>query len=195
VNGILSFAAPALESWLQFTQIAALLAGGMFAYHKFARGRVFSPRCSIEVHGRQFDSLGQSCLLVGVRIRNAGLGGFSLDQRDAQLLKVYAADSAVIVDRDDPGSRLSWSKSDFMVAQDLFVTDEMIIDWSLEAGESVNREVLLVIPDSSWAYRAVVTVHVRPRRLPFRPGEPLQWSAEHLIVPRGERDDSNADHR
>jgi hypothetical protein len=95
--------APASEpAWAEVVgtvaaSVTALVAvtGAVFAYFKFARGRVFKPRCLLSLTSSALKVGGAWALRVDIVIKNDGQAALLLDPRYTQQLDVFAASSAV----------------------------------------------------------------------------------------------------
>ena len=86
-----------LESWCGRASVTALVAvsGGVFAYFKFARGRIFKPRCLLSLAASTLRVGGASALRVDIAIKNDGQSALLLDPRYTQRLDVFTANAAV----------------------------------------------------------------------------------------------------
>src|SRR5215213_5150613 len=68
------------EALTNVTQSVALLAGGVWAYFKFVKGRTFRDRLTPTVSGRLVSINGAIFLVVTTEIKNVGLSKITIDQ-------------------------------------------------------------------------------------------------------------------
>ena len=76
------------EAFANVTQSLALIAGGVWAYFKFAKGRTFRDRLNPAVSGKLVSIDGSVFLMVTIRLQNVGLSRIALDQ-DVSALDVF----------------------------------------------------------------------------------------------------------
>lgn len=67
------------------TQSLALIAGGVWAYFKFAKGRTFEDRLTTTVTGRLVSIDGTVFLIATIRLQNVGLSRIAFDQEVSSL--------------------------------------------------------------------------------------------------------------
>ncbi|HEY4422564.1 MAG TPA: hypothetical protein VGN10_00065 [Pyrinomonadaceae bacterium] len=68
------------QTFANVTQSLALIAGGVWAYFKFAKGRTFRDRLTTTVSGRLVSIDGAVFLIVAIRLQNVGLSRIAFDQ-------------------------------------------------------------------------------------------------------------------
>ena len=119
------------------TQTIALIAAGVWAYFKFAKGRTFQDRLTARVNGK-FVSIGESVLLVvTTELHNVGLSRIAFDP-EASLLIVFACVPAVA---DEIVSVRNQRLTSFLV----FVEKDRYI----EPNELIERQCLIALPQVS----------------------------------------------
>lgn len=122
------------EAFGNVTQSLALIAGGVWAYFKFAKGRTFRDRLSPNVSGKCISIDGAVFLLVTIQIKNVGLSRIAFDQEASSLAVFECITSEVEKVRVVVNNRLTT----FQVfgGNDKF----------LEPGEIVERQSLIALP-------------------------------------------------
>jgi len=80
------------EAFANVTQSLALIAGGVWAYFKFAKGRTFRDRLSPTVSGKLISIDGAVFLVVTIQLKNVGLSRIAFDQTASAL---YVFENAV----------------------------------------------------------------------------------------------------
>src|SRR5678815_2323795 len=68
------------QAFASVTQSLALIAGGVWAYFKFAKGRTFEERLNTAVSGKLVPIDGAVFLIVAIRLQNVGLSRIAFDQ-------------------------------------------------------------------------------------------------------------------
>ena len=95
-----------IESFLEVGQrgatTLALVLGGLWAYYKYIRGRVFSHRLELTIEGRLLEREAVATLSLEVRVKNVGLARFVIDQ-ERTLLRAVVVHDGHKSDRDDNG--------------------------------------------------------------------------------------------
>lgn len=125
------------EAFANITQSFALVAGGVWAYFKFAKGRTFRDRLTVRVSGK-FVSIGESVFLVVTsQLHNVGLSRIAFDQQASMLIlfEYVPAVSEEIV------SVRSKRLESFLVFGDK--------DRYIEPNEIVERQYLIALSDLS----------------------------------------------
>jgi len=85
-----------MEYWVSLTKIiqsvvtfSAILIGGIWAYYKFARGRIFNSRLEVDIKCKRISSKDNVVYLnVTVTLKNVGLSKVSID-KNATAVRVY----------------------------------------------------------------------------------------------------------
>ena len=129
------------------TQALALVAGGVWAYFKFAKGRTFQDSLTVRVSGK-FVSTGESVFLaVTTQLHNVGLSRMAFDQQASMLILfeyVPAVSEEIVSVRN---KRLA----SFLVFGDK--------DRYIEPNEIVERQCLIALPQvSNIGYQVEVEV-------------------------------------
>ncbi|HYV14209.1 MAG TPA: hypothetical protein VE980_25100 [Pyrinomonadaceae bacterium] len=73
------------EAFASVSQSLALMAGGVWAYFKFAKGRTFRDRLTTTVSGKLVSMDGSVFLIVTIRLQNVGLSRIAFDQQVSSL--------------------------------------------------------------------------------------------------------------
>jgi len=73
------------EAFANVTQTLALIAGGVWAYFKFAKGRTFRDRLSPTLSGKLISIDGSVFLIVTIQLKNVGLSRIAFDQEVSSL--------------------------------------------------------------------------------------------------------------
>ena len=74
------------EAFANVTQSLALIAGGVWAYFKFAKGRTFRDRLTPTVSGKFVSIDGSVFLIVTIQLQNVGLSRIAFDQEVSSLV-------------------------------------------------------------------------------------------------------------
>jgi len=74
------------QAFANVTQSLALIAGGVWAYFKFAKGRTFRDRLTPTVSGKLVSIDGSVFLVVMIQLKNVGLSRIAFDQEVSSLL-------------------------------------------------------------------------------------------------------------
>jgi hypothetical protein len=154
----------------QFAGAAGIVAGGVWAYFKFLRGRTFAYRAELTVADATIQPGPFPSVSVRVELKNAGLS--KLPFEELKLIKIWA-----VTDHDWLDDRnVNWGK--FFILTPIFEDHQ----W-LEAGETISQCVLVPVPVEiarrSVAYRVVASVYAAPRR---RGKTTVSWSAETTVL-------------
>jgi hypothetical protein len=126
-----------IDAFANVTQSLALIAGGIWAYFKFAKGRTFQDRLTLTVSGR-FVSIDRSIfMVVTMQLKNAGLSRISFDRKVSSLVvsEYVPAEAAAIM------TVTSNSLDRFEVFTDR--------DRYIEPNEFVERQMLIALPRAS----------------------------------------------
>src|SRR4029079_3658866 len=68
------------EAFANVTQTLALIAGGVWAYFKFAKGRTFRDRLIPTVSGKFISMIGSLCLVAMIQLQNVVLSRIAFEQ-------------------------------------------------------------------------------------------------------------------
>ena len=123
------------EALANVTQSLALIAAGVWAYFKFAKGRTFRDRLIPNVSGRFVAIDGSVFLIVTAQLRNVGLSGIAFNPT-ASMLIVF---EYVQAEAEEMVSVRNNRLTSFRVFGD---KDEYI-----EPNEIVERQCLIALPD------------------------------------------------
>jgi hypothetical protein len=151
-------------------QAFALLAGGTWAYFKFARGRTFAYRGQLSIEGHPVRTGSLCALQARLVFENTGASQIPLSET-VKIVWVYVATAA------------SWEGRHGIDWQGSILTSQIFRDhqW-VEPKEPIVEDVLLPIPDKVdstpvLAYRLEAVVGSRRRR-----GKAMKWTAQGLVL-------------
>jgi hypothetical protein len=121
-----------IEDWARLVQIAAIIVGGIAAYIKWFRGRLYETRLEVSVTGSLIETSPRQLLAIA-RAKNVGLSKVSIRQELTC----------------EPGSKVlsvGWKReATFPVFQEH--------EW-IESNETIESQLLVTLPDGqSGAYR------------------------------------------
>lgn len=116
------------------TQSLALIAGGVWAYFKFVKGRTFQDRLTTTVSGRFVPIGGSVFLVVTTRLQNVGLSRISFNQELSSLVVFEYVPSEVVEILSLESNRLA----SFQVFSDN--------DRYIEPNEMIERQCLITLP-------------------------------------------------
>lgn len=125
------------EAFASLTQTLALIAGGVWAYFKFAKGRTFRDRLNPAVGGKLVSIDGSVFLMVTIRFQNVGLSRIAFDQDVSSLAVFEFVPSQTDVLLSVENNRLATVR----VFRD---TDRYI-----EPNEIIERQTLIALPHVS----------------------------------------------
>jgi hypothetical protein len=144
------------------TQTIALIAAGVWAYFKFAKGRTFQDRLTARVTG-EFVSIGESVFLVVMtELHNVGLSRIEFDP-DASLLIVFdclptVADEIVSVRNQRLTSFLVFGEKDRYIEPNELVERQCLI--ALPQVSNIGYQVEVeIVTVSGHCWRATAIVH------------------------------------
>ena len=125
------------QAFASVSQSLALIAGGVWAYFKFAKGRTFQDRLNPAVSGKLVSIDGSVFLMVTIRLQNVGLSRIAFDQ-DVSTLDVFEFVPS------QTGELLS-------VENNRLATFRVIRDKDryIEPSEIVERQTLIALPHVS----------------------------------------------
>jgi hypothetical protein len=130
-----------IEDWARLVQIAAIIVGGIAAYIKWFRGRLYETRLEVSVTGSLIETSPRQLLAIA-RAKNVGLSKVSIRQEGSGL-RVFSVLTC------EPGSKVlsvGWKReATFPVFQEH--------EW-IESNETIESQLLVTLPDGqSGAYR------------------------------------------
>jgi hypothetical protein len=188
------------------------IAGGVFAYFKFARGRIFEPRCLLTLTSSALRVDGAWALQVDIVIKNDGQAALLLDPRYTQQLDIFAADSAVWEDAVTNGDGVLLWYDGIAPSRCLeIIQDPGLLTYAipiyknrkrpaleaplganLEAGEELRRSVLVPV-ESAQGYLLQLTVQacshvsrwskISHKRCTEGKQIPFRWQARTILCP------------
>ncbi|HXM36875.1 MAG TPA: hypothetical protein VN920_16890 [Pyrinomonadaceae bacterium] len=114
--------------------VVAVIIGGLWAYYKFFRGRVFVPRLDLELSATGFCKNNTTFLVVSLELKNVGLSRVDIHQRGTAL-RVSANVGNTPITKTDT---VSWRRPK---AYTIFERHSWI-----ESRESIKDELMIAIP-------------------------------------------------
>lgn len=137
----------------QIAQTAAIVVGGVWAYAKFFRGRVFRPRAELHITASLARMGGDAALVAKLSMTNEGLSRI-IFQSDLAMVKLDVLPDAAC----RPGANPAWEEN--VMVSSVFGAHS----W-LEPGETIEEELVIPPPGvEAVAYRLRPWVR-SPRRL------------------------------
>ena len=140
------------KTWLDYTdktvRIVAVILGGVWAYVKFARGRIFHKRLEPTVSGRCFRDKQGDYVIAAVKLKNVGASRADLQKRGTVLIVngcARAKDSS-------PERPVDWNR----------LTVKSIFEYhaGVEPSETIEDSVMVDLPADLIAVRLEVRVVV-----------------------------------
>ena len=149
--------------WLDQTdkivKITAVVVGGVWAYLKFIRGRIYYTRLEPAITARAFCKDGTDYLLATVSLKNVGAAKVDIEQKGTALrvfgCDIYAPKSAL--------RPVTWSR-----LKTVSVFEEHA--W-IEASEIIQDSLLFVLPPNQIAVKVQLRIVARK----------LEWSAKAIF--------------
>lgn len=172
-----------VDSWTTWLQVGAtvftalaLAIGGIWAFFRFRRARVFKPRCSIQLDCSVATVKHRTALSVNISIVNCG---------DSNLLfKTYDKGRVEVSPINDHewshapvGEFVKWKVTDIRMRQDFFANaGRRATDTELEPGQDAHRSCLFVMPEDWVAaqVRCLLSLGSGPER--------REWTATRTVV-------------
>ena len=121
------------QAFANVTQSLALIAGGVWAYFKFVKGRTFEDRLNTTVSGKLISIYGSVFLIVTIRLQNVGLSRIAFDQ-DVSSLEIFEYVPS-------QGEDILRVKNDLLTSFRVFGDKDRYI----EPNEIVERETLIAL--------------------------------------------------
>ena len=125
------------DAFANVTQSLAFIAGGVWAYFKFAKGRTFQDRLTPTVSGRLVSIGGSVFLIVTTQLRNVGLSAIAFNSKASTLIvfEYVPTETMEIV-----SVRNNW-----LTAFQVFGDNDRYI----EPNEMIDRQHLIALPRAS----------------------------------------------
>jgi hypothetical protein len=144
--------------------IVAVIAGGIFAYYKFARGRIFRMRCGIQTSVKMISVRSQKCAAVEVRFSNNGQGPVSVykDTAADNELLIYELNELMLEDALASLDDVVWEGGVIRRAT-LFPTVSESKPAIIESGENFSTSILIPLSKDSIGFRAVAILQIVAR--------------------------------
>ena len=149
------------DAFANVTQSLALIAGGVWAYFKFAKGRTFQDRLIPNVSGKFISIEGSVFLVVRTQLQNVGLSQIAFDQ-EASLLNVFEyvpseVEKIVNVENKRLTSLQVFGKNDRSIEPSEILERQTLIalPWVSKIGYHLEFNVLA---DSGYRWRATTIV-------------------------------------
>lgn len=126
------------------------VAGGVFAYFKFARGRIFEPRCLLSLTSSALRVEGAWAIQVDIVIKNDGQSALMLDPRYTQQLDIFAANNAVWEDAITSGDGvLLWYDGDAPSRSLEIMPDPGLLTYAIPVYKD-RKEPAFEAPPGTW---------------------------------------------
>ena len=149
------------EAFASITQSLALIAGGVWAYFKFAKGRTFRDRLTPSVSGK-FVCIDDSVfLVVTMQLKNVGLSRIALDQETSSLavFEFVPSNTEKILRVNDSllaSFRVFRDKDRYIEPNEVVERQRLFV---LPQGPSIGYQLEIeVVTDSGYAWRATTVV-------------------------------------
>ena len=149
------------EAFASVTQSLALIAGGVWAYFKFAKGRTFRERLTPTLTGR-FVSIDECVFLViTMQFKNVGLSRIALDQETSSLavFEFVPSKTEEILRVNDSllaSFRVFGDKDRYIEPNEVVERQRLFV---LPQGPSIGYQLEIeVVTDSGYAWRATTVV-------------------------------------
>ena len=108
----------------------AVIVGGVWAYFKFVKGRIFRPRVEIEMSSQWLDMDGKKWLQARIRVKNIGASKIQLRQKGSGLRIL-----ALAADQPTAPAAAAWDRRKTCAILEKH-------SW-IESGETVSDDILL----------------------------------------------------
>jgi len=129
-----------LDTLDKIVKIAAILLGGVWAYYRFIRGRVYRPRLETTIKAKAFYRE-RKFIIVQLSIKNIGLSRVPINH-DASGLRVFSSD----IDRPtEPTNEPSWAR---IATFGVFEKHKWI-----ESAETIQDEIMCIVPPNHIALK------------------------------------------
>ena len=149
------------QSFANVTQSLALIAGGVWAYFKFAKGRTFRDRLNPTVGGKLVSIDGSVFLIGTIQLQNVGLSRIAFDQEVSSLAVFEFVPSQpeeiLRVDNSLVAYFSVFGDTDRYIEPNEVVERQMLI--ALPRGSSIGYQLeFKVLSDSGYIWRATTVV-------------------------------------
>ena len=173
---------------------AAIVAGGLFTYFKFVRGRTTAPRAKLTLTGHTLAAAGPAAGIIGsaavaveVRLVNTGQIQLTLPADEQQLLTICSVSQATaFTGRDLSPVAASWKEPDAFFGQTDLLLDEgqpPSEQLRIEPGEEVTFAALFPVPAAPVAAAFLVSANCRVTYRSWMSTRSRWWDARMLVVP------------
>ena len=156
--------------------ILALVVGGIWAYYKIFKARVFTPRLETHIDARWVVETGASHILARVKLKNVGLTRVNLHQ-EGSALRLWKQEMG----RSTAIRSVRWKET----ADTAFTVFEDH-GW-IEPGETIEDELLIRMPDDDGLIVRLQVRLVGSRHGVLRTERRYAWK-QAIILPRGRID-------
>ena len=150
------------EAFASITQSLALIAGGVWAYFKFAKGRTFRDRLTPTVSGELISIDGAVFLSVTIQLENVGLSRIAFDQKTSSLavFEFVPSETEEILRVNDSllaSFRVFGDKDRYIEPNEAVERQRLFV---LPHGPSIGYQLEIeVVTDSGYAWRATSIVN------------------------------------
>ena len=144
--------------------ITAVLVGGVFAYYKFVRGRIFRMRCGVQISAKMVSVQSQKCAAIEVRFSNNGQNPVSVyqDTSGDNELVIYELNDLMLEDALTWLDDVVWEGGVIRRAT-LFPTVSESKPTIVESGENFSTSILIPLSDDSIGFYAVAILQIMAR--------------------------------
>jgi hypothetical protein len=149
------------DAFANVTQSGALIAGGVWAYFKFAKGRTFQDRLIPTVSGKVVSIDGVNFIVATIQLRNVGLSRIAFNQEASSLVVfeyVFSEVEEILSVKNNPlqSFRLFGDKDRYIEPNEIVERQTLIaLPRVSEIGYQLEIEV---VGDSGYAWRATTIV-------------------------------------
>lgn len=160
----------AFASLQSITTILALVIGGIWAYFKVFRGRIYSKRLEPNINASVLSGTHYQCMVAKICVKNVGLTRVDVD-----------VESSVIEVQ-------SYASSDYLpefhnaMWDELGTTNALKYHKWIEPGETICEEILIALPNIN-----LIALRIRLRLLPsvpniFKRRKRTEWNAVTVVT-------------
>ena len=159
LNWIISLS---IDKWQKFVQIVALVLGGIGAYIRWFKGRIYRGRLESKITGAAVWENDNIYINVVTSIKNIGLAKLDVDQRETALRLSYCTTRTNVLE----SSLVFWEHiGTFCVFEN---------DHFIESGETIQDEMIIAVPK--------INVHAFQLELGVSAGRSI-WKSRAIVIP------------
>jgi hypothetical protein len=176
INGSTTSGVPTWTEWVRnlspAATAAAVVVAAIWALFRYRRGRIFRPRCCIDLTAAGLIHERRYLLQVDIRISNPGDTWVRLAGDDIARIEVMPLEH-------NESDRDIW-KSSIQLREDIFTHNNIRDEhpWYLEPGEDLVRSAVFVMPDGWHCCKIRVLLGDKKQN---KGEKPLSWMAERVV--------------